>query len=113
MYGGALPVAKSRKTKRKTLTKAEYLDDALEVPQKKKTKKAKVASKVEVTGPSVSTIQEEVQDLDAGKVVNKRTRSGKSIGTSQTQPPQLSIPKKKKKLAIRKLKIADYVTKDE
>jgi len=26
MYGGALPVAKSRKTKRKALTKDEYLD---------------------------------------------------------------------------------------
>jgi hypothetical protein len=61
----------------------------------------------------VPTIQEEVQDLDVGKVLNKRTRSGKSVGTSQTQPPQLSIPKKKKKPTVRKLKIADYVTEDE
>jgi hypothetical protein len=32
MYGGALLVAKSRKTKRKALTKEEYLDDAPEEP---------------------------------------------------------------------------------
>jgi hypothetical protein len=32
MYGGALVVAKSRKTKRKALTKEEYLDDAPEEP---------------------------------------------------------------------------------
>jgi len=30
MYGGALPVAKSRKTKRKPLIEAEYLEDAFE-----------------------------------------------------------------------------------
>jgi hypothetical protein len=32
MYGGALPVAKSIKSKRKALTKEEYLDDAPEEP---------------------------------------------------------------------------------
>jgi hypothetical protein len=40
MYGGALPVAKSRKTKKRALTEAEYLDDAPEQPSKK-AKKAK------------------------------------------------------------------------
>jgi len=35
MYGGALPMAKSRKTKRKALTKDEYLDEASEQPAKK------------------------------------------------------------------------------
>jgi len=34
MYGGALPVAKSRKTKRKALTEAEYLNDAPEQTSK-------------------------------------------------------------------------------
>jgi len=32
MYGGALPVAKSKKTKRKALTEAEYLNDAPKQP---------------------------------------------------------------------------------
>jgi hypothetical protein len=32
IYVGALPVAKSRKTMRKALTKEEYLDDAPEEP---------------------------------------------------------------------------------
>jgi len=35
MYGGALPLAKSRKTKRKALTKDEYLDEASEQPAKR------------------------------------------------------------------------------
>jgi len=34
MYGGALPVPKCRKTKRKALTKDEYLDDASKQPAK-------------------------------------------------------------------------------
>jgi len=59
MYGGALPIAKSRKTKRKALTKDEYLDDASEQPTKK-AKKAKIDKVVEATGSGLSTIQEEV-----------------------------------------------------
>jgi len=56
MYGGALPVAKSRKTNRKALTKDDYLDEASEQPAKK-AKKAKTdkASKATSSG---STIQE-------------------------------------------------------
>jgi len=42
MYGGALHVAKSRKTKRKALTKDEYLVEAPE-PAPKKAKKSKAA----------------------------------------------------------------------
>jgi hypothetical protein len=104
MYGGALPVPKSRKTKRKALTKDEYLEDAPEQPTKKarKAKKEKASSKVNEVGPVVPTIQEEVQDLDADTVLNKRTRSGKSVSTSQTQSPQP---------AIMKLKFAEYVSK--
>ena len=46
MYGGALPVAKSRKTKRKALTKDEYLGDAPEQPamKAKRAKKDKKAA---------------------------------------------------------------------
>ncbi|RHN51408.1 hypothetical protein MtrunA17_Chr6g0468221 [Medicago truncatula] len=45
MYGGALPVAKSRKTKRKTMSKDHYLEDSAE-KSSKKSKKVKSASGV-------------------------------------------------------------------
>ena len=35
MYGDALPVAKSRKTKRKPMTEVEYLEEASEQPARK------------------------------------------------------------------------------
>jgi len=41
MYGGALPVAKSRKSKKRVLTEAEYLDDDASKQSSKKGKKAK------------------------------------------------------------------------
>jgi len=104
MYGGALPVAKIRKTKRKELTKDEYLDEASEHPAKK-AKKAKTDKKAKAIG-SGSTIQEEVQDLEPVKVLNKRTRSGKEALPSPPQPSQPSIPKRKRKPVVRKLKIA-------
>jgi len=84
MYDGALSVAKSRKTKRKELTKDEYLDEASEQPARK-AKKAKTDKASEATG-SGSTIQEEVQDLEPDKVLNKRTRSGKEALPSPPQP---------------------------
>jgi len=52
------------------------------------------------------TIQEEVQDLEHAKVLNKRTRSGKEAEPSPPQPAQPSIPKKKRKHVVGKLKIA-------
>jgi len=113
MYGGALHVAKSRNTKRKALTEADYLNDAPEQPQKKEAKKANVASKVEATGSGVPNIQQEVQDLHAYKVLNKRTRSGKSVSTSQPSQHTQAIPKKKRKPAFRKLKIAEKEMEDE
>ena len=56
MYGGALPIAKGRKSKKKALTEAEYLDEDSEEPPRK-SKKGKV---VEATGFALSTMQEEV-----------------------------------------------------
>jgi len=102
MYGGALPVAKSRKTKRKALTKDEYHDEASDQPTKK-SKKAKTDKASEAAG---STIQEEVQDLEPVKVLNKRTKSGKEALPSPLQPSQPSIHKRKRKPVVRKLKIA-------
>jgi len=43
MYGGALPIAKSRKSKKRAMTEVEYVEDALE-PASKKAKKSKAAS---------------------------------------------------------------------
>jgi len=54
----------------------------------------------------VPTIQEEVQDLNPTKVLNKRTRSGKLAETSQPLPAQPSISKKKRKHVVRKLKVS-------
>jgi len=82
MYGGSRPVAKSRKSKRKPVSKAEYLEEASEQPAKK----AKKDKAVEATGSGLSTIQEEVQDLKPVKVLNKRTRSGKDVVPLPPQP---------------------------
>jgi len=74
MYGGALQVAKSRKTKRKPLSEAEYLEEASEQPAKKakKAKKEKASSQTDSTLP---TIQEVFKDLAHTKVISRRTRS--------------------------------------
>ena len=82
MFGGPLPVAYKKKRK---LTKEEYLSEAAKEasePQKKKANKTKVSPQEEATSSGVPTIQEEVQDLDPPKVLNKRTRSGKSTESS-------------------------------
>jgi len=76
-------------------------------------KKPKVAPKVEVTGSDVPSIQEEVQDLEPTKILNQRTRSSKSVETSQPLSAQPIIPKKKRKHAIRKLKESRYVAEEE
>jgi len=113
MFGGALLVASKKKRK---LTKEEYLSEATEEasePQKKKAKKVKVAPQAEATGSGVQTIQDKFQDLDPAKVLNKRTRSGKTTESSQPQPNQPSIPKKKMKHVVRKLKVASEEEEEE
>jgi len=85
MYGGALLVAKSRKSKRKLILEAEYLEEAFEQPAKK-AKKAKKDKAAEAIGSTLSTIQEKVQDLEHVKVLDKRTRSGKEVVPSPPQP---------------------------
>jgi hypothetical protein len=56
MYGGALPVAKGRKSKRKAITKEEYLGD--EEPKQKKAKGNK--KEKSIGGSGMLSIQEEV-----------------------------------------------------
>jgi len=102
MYGGALPVDKGRKTKRKALTKDEYLVEAPE-PAPKKAKKTKAANS------EVLSIQQEAHELAATEVLDRRTRSIKSAEASQASLPQSAIPKKKRKMAIRKLRQASLV----
>jgi len=105
MYGRTLPVAKGRKSKKRALTEAKYLDDASEQPSQKakKAKKGKVSIQAD---PATPTIQEEDKDLAPAEVLSKRTRSGKEVEPSPPQPAQLSIPKRKRRHVVRKLKTA-------
>jgi hypothetical protein len=127
MYGGALPVSRSRKSKRKVTSKEEYLE--VEKPSKK-AKKEKASDKLKIGGSGLPSIEEEVQDLDTYTVLTKRTRSGKATTSTQVAsdhqatpdhqatsdqqvaPDQPSIPKKKKKSAIRKMKESIYVIEE-
>jgi len=111
-YGGTVKVAKSRKAKRKPLTEAEYLEEASEQPAKK-AKKAKKDKASEATGSEVATIQEEVEDLEADKILPERTKSGKAATTSQSAHKQPSIQKRKRKHVVRKLKESKYVEDEE
>jgi len=95
MYDGNVKVAKSRKTKRKPVSEAEYLEGASEQPAK--SKKARRDSAYEGTTSGVPSIQEEVEDLQVDQVLPDKTRSGKAATTSSSAPDQPAIPKKKRK----------------
>jgi len=97
---------------RERMTKVEYLEDASEQPARK-AKKAKIEKASEATGSEVATIQEEVEDLEADKILPDRTRSGKAATTSQSAREQHSIPKRKRKHVVRKLKESKYVEDEE
>jgi len=111
MYGGALPIARKRKSKKKATSEADDDEEAFE--PKKKTKKAKDAPQEQSVGSEVPTIHDEVQDLELVKILDKRTRSGKTVGSSQSLPPQPSIPRKKSKQNVRKLKVSTYVREED
>jgi hypothetical protein len=112
MYGGALPVARKRKSKKKATSKVVDVEDASE-PKKKKAKKDKRVSQEQATGSVVPSIQDEVQDLVPAEILDKRTISGMSVGTSQSLPPQPLIPKQKRKHNVRKLKESTYVIEED
>nr|ABE88111.1 hypothetical protein MtrDRAFT_AC147431g14v2 [Medicago truncatula] len=112
MYGGDLPVAKGRKSKKKQITKEEYLaEDAAEKGAQKHQKAKKEKS-------AMSTIQEEVEDLDDVPLIKKRTRSDLEIaeqpaseqtGSEQAASDQAasekpSSPKKKREAALQTIK---------
>jgi len=54
---------------------------------------------------SLPIIQEEVKDLAHTEVISRRTRSGKEVVPSPPQATQPSVPKRKRKPAVRKLKM--------
>jgi len=110
MYGGSLPVA-SKKGKSKNKATSEADDEEASEPKKKKkkAKKAKDAPQEQLVGSEVPTNQ----DLKPAKILNKRTRSGKTVGSSQSLPHQPSISKKKRKQNVRKLKVSTYVTEED
>ena len=112
MYGGALHVAKKRKSKKKTTSEVDDDEEASE-PKKNKAKKEKGASYVQIVGSDKPTIQEEVQDLEPAKILNKRTRSGKLVGSSQSLPPQPSLSKKKRKPSVKKMKVSTFAIEEE
>jgi len=113
MYGGALPVAPNkRKSKKQAISKDDDEEESSE-PKKKKAKKSKDVPQEQAVRSGMPTIQEEVQDLDPVKVLNKRARSGTSTASSQSLPPQPSISKKKRKHNVRKIKASTYVTEEE
>jgi len=105
IYGGALPIAKSRRSKKKAMTEAEYVEDAPEQAAKKAKKSKATASQEKPANPEVLTIQQEAQELNASEVLDKRTRSKKPTDTPQSS--------KKRKMAIRKLRQASLAAEDE
>jgi len=112
MYGGNVKVAKSRKTKRKPVSEAEYLEGAFEQPAKK-SKKARRNNAYEGTTSSVPSIQEEEEDLQADQVLPEKTRSGKAATTSSSAPDQPVDPKKKRKHVVRRVKESKYVEAED
>jgi len=105
MYGGSLPIAKSRRSKKRAMTEAEYVEDAPEQAVKKGKKSKATTSQEKPADPEVLTIQQEAQELNASEVLDKRTRSKKPADTSQSF--------KKRKMAIRKLRQASLAVEDE
>jgi len=112
MYSGALPIAKSRKSNKRAISEAKYVEDAPE-PASKKAKKSKATSQEQLADPEVLTIQQEAQELDAFEVLDKRTRSSKLVDVPHTSLPQSSIAKKKRKMAIRKLRQASLAEEEQ
>jgi len=105
MYGGALPIAKSRKSKKRAMTEAEYVEDASEKASKKAKKSKADASPANTSDTEVLTIQQEAEELDAFEVLDKRTRSKKPTDNAQSS--------KKRKMAIKKLRQASLAAEDE
>jgi len=76
MYGGALPIANSRKSLKRIMTEAEYLDDTPEHAAKiAKTS----APQPNPTTSDVLLLQQEAQEADDYEVLTKQSRSKKQV----------------------------------
>jgi len=76
MYGGALPIANSRKSLKRIMTEAEYLDDTPEHAAKiAKTS----APQPNPTASDVLLLQQEAQEADDYEVLTKQSRSKKQV----------------------------------
>ena len=76
MYGGALPIAKSRMSLKRKMTEAEYLDDTPE--QAAKIAKTS-APQPNPTASDMLFLQQEAQEADDSKVLTKKSRSKKQV----------------------------------
>jgi len=76
MYGGALPIAKSRTSQKRKMTEAEYLDDTPE----QATKIAKTsAPQPNPTASDMLFLQQEAQEADDSEVLTKKSISKKQV----------------------------------
>ena len=110
MAGTPLRINKKRKSKKTTSEAVEVL---VSEPKPKKAKKAKAAPQVNVAEPILPTIQEEVEDLEPVKILDKRTRGGTSVGSSEAVSAQPKPRIHKKRRCVRKMKVSDYVWQEE
>jgi hypothetical protein len=60
----------------------------------------------------MSSIEEEVVDLDTDVVLKKKTRSGKAATSTQGASELPPVPMRKRKPALRKIKESPYVTEE-
>jgi hypothetical protein len=110
MYGGALPIARSRKSKRKMTSKEEYIE--AKQPAKKAKKGNAASEKLKIGGSDMPSIEEEIEDLDTDVVQSKKARSGKAAASTQAASELPSVPKRKRKFVMRKIKESPYVVEE-
>jgi len=79
MYGGALPIAKSRKSQKRKMTEAEYLEDTPEQVTKIAKMSKATTSQPNPTTSNVLSFQQQAQELDASEALDKDNRSKKPV----------------------------------
>ena len=81
MYGGALPIAKSRRSKKREMTEAEYFEDAPEQDAKKAKVSKATASQPNPMASDVLSFQQEAQELDVSEALDKENRSKQQVNS--------------------------------
>ena len=112
MAGTPMRIA-TKKRKSKKSTSEDGKEEASQ-PKPKRVKKEKATLQVSMVEPVLPTIQEEVEDLEPVKVLDKRTRGEKSVGSLEVvSVQQHSKIHKKKRSTIRTMKESQYVLQEE